>query len=300
VIVRINGYPIDVAMSEEHSFPGEVTKRPVEQGVEFTDHIRDLPPVIKIEGIVSNLPTGEIASDATRTGVPLPSAEAIAKLRELKAARKPVTIETSLGRYESMAFVELVVPRDAARSEALFFSATFERIEVVANKRTRVRTTMAGRATARSRVATTMVVTSQFEWRHGVPPGKAWKAPNPIEIVRIENGAPGVTKAEVMWIALQGTRSRGVKYYDATGAEIVGARRDALISDLRRDASQQVKNGEELLAGLKKKTQQAAKPDPWGKPGTSTKRFILKDPPKDRLGDFLPESVVAGARRAGG
>lgn len=311
-IVRVNGYPMDVAISEEHSFPGEVTKRPVEQGADFTDHIRDLPPIIKLECIVSDLPVGDIASDATRTGVALPSADALAKLIELKAARKPVTIETSLGRYESMAFVELTIPRDAKRSGALFFAAAFERVVVVTNRRTRtaVKTTMAGaggKAGANSKVPKTMVVTPKFEWRHGVPPGKPWKAGNPIEMVTISNGRPGVTKAEVLWISLQGPAASTVTYTDATGTEIKGARRRAFIADIRRDATKQVADARALLDATKTKAADAAKPDPWGKPGSSARRFILTDPPKVEtpsgtrvFGETIPDSVIRSAARPSG
>src|SRR5690348_607819 len=110
-LVRINGFPMDLSISEEHSFPGEVTERPVEEGSDFGDHIRDLPEEITLECIVSDLPTGDIANDPTRqpagADTALPSADALAKLRELKAAKQRVTIETSIGVFESMAFLDL-------------------------------------------------------------------------------------------------------------------------------------------------------------------------------------------------
>lgn len=135
--VMIDGYVIDVAVSENHEFPSEVTQLPVESGADLTDHVRNRPVVVTLEGVVSDTPIGTVAS--LRAPGSLPSEEALAKLREIRARREPVTIVTSLGTYENMALLNLSAPRSSDTGEALRFTATFQQIELKTNERTTVR-----------------------------------------------------------------------------------------------------------------------------------------------------------------
>ena len=95
-MIVIDGFPMDLALSEEHRFPGEVTSYPVEQGADISDHIRTLPEEITLECIVSDTPIGEVATDATRTSGTLPAEAALAKLLEIRnrRPRRPVPVET--------------------------------------------------------------------------------------------------------------------------------------------------------------------------------------------------------------
>src|SRR5688572_9525100 len=120
-LIRIDGFPMDLSLSEGHTFPGEVTRYPVESGADMSDHILDLPEEVTLECIVSDSPSGDVATDPTRQlgevpadglldpNAPLPSADALEHLREMKRRRRPVSIETSLGVFVSMACVEIVV-----------------------------------------------------------------------------------------------------------------------------------------------------------------------------------------------
>jgi hypothetical protein len=47
---------IDVSIREEHNSSAEITRHPVEDGVEITDHVRLGPDRLQIEGIVTNQP----------------------------------------------------------------------------------------------------------------------------------------------------------------------------------------------------------------------------------------------------
>lgn len=213
-LIRIGGppplpvYVMDLALSEGHSFPGEATKYPVEKGADFTDHIRELPDEITLECIVSDTPIGEVATDPTRqpvenpdgtTSTALPSAEALQRLRELKALKQPVRIETTLGVFPSMAFIDLDVPIDKSKSPgdskrkrngALFFTAKFHKVVLVTNKRTkvRVRTPMAGaggQGKAKAAAPGKINITRVIQWKHGVPPGTQWHIPNIVEPVTV-------------------------------------------------------------------------------------------------------------------
>lgn len=257
-LIRVSGYPMDLAMSESHSFPGEVTKFPVESGGDISDHIRDLPPVITLECIVSDSPSGEVALDATRqldvddNGLINPyalptSTEALAFLRDLKAQRKPVTIETSLGIFEQMAFVELDVPRDAERNNGLFFTARFERINVVTNQRTRtrVRTDMAGagkggKKAPKVTVGKAIRIDDSILWQHGNPPGSPWLIGQPQEWISVQyDKPPGLTGIDAAAFGRANLGSPYVKYFYAEGplaaTEILGLPKVDLIKDLKRD-----------------------------------------------------------------
>lgn len=280
-LVRIGGPPplpsylMDLAVSEEFSFPGEATKFPVEQGVEFTDHIRELPEEITLECIVSDTPIGEVATDATRqpvtgpdgtTSTALPSAEALQRLRELKAARQPVRIETTLGVFTSMAFIDLTTTIDKDRSPgrsdpdpkkrqpgALFFTAKFRKAVTVTNKRTKVRvkTPMAGaggQGKVKAITVTRVDVGHTIQWRHGNPPGAQWHIPNIVEPVTViytpaaqqglstQDHAALIREAIGLDIVGFGDQPSGVvRYVDQTFQDITGERLRALRADLRRD-----------------------------------------------------------------
>jgi hypothetical protein len=287
-LVRIGGPPplpsylMDLAMSEEFSFPGEATKFPVEQGVEFTDHIRELPDEITLECIVSDTPIGAVATDPSRQPVTgpdgtistaLPSAEALQRMRELKAARQPVRIETTLGVFTSMAFIDLSTTINKDKSPgrstpgvtepgaerpatvqpgALFFTAKFRKSVLVTNKRTkvRVRTNLPGAGRVRTITVKRVDVVHTFQWKHGDPPGAAWHIPNLIEPVTAiytpsnQGLAPAdhavlIRDAVAFDSAGFGASPSGVvQYVDAVGQEITGERLRALRADLRRDQAE--------------------------------------------------------------
>jgi hypothetical protein len=134
--VLINGYPIDAALSEEHSFDSEVTEHPVENGADIADHVRARPIVVQMEGVVSDTPIGDIATQ--RTGTNLPSEDAFARLMAIRDARQPVTIQTSLQTFENMVLQSLSVPRDARTGRALKFRAIFVQVTLVTNARTTI------------------------------------------------------------------------------------------------------------------------------------------------------------------
>jgi hypothetical protein len=139
-MITIAGYPIDVAVTEEHGSEAEITDHPVEKGGNVTDHMRVKPATVAIEGIVSDTPLGEVALDPSRLGSTAPSDDAHALLVKIQNDREPVAITTSLGRYENMELQSLSAPRDARTGKALRFRATFKQVTFVTNKRTTVRT----------------------------------------------------------------------------------------------------------------------------------------------------------------
>lgn len=153
----IDGYELDVAVSEDHSFEADVTEHPVEIGADVSDHVRARPVTVTIEGIVSDTPIGGIADrrgdrladvgvitvSASAAGPgPLqfkPSDDMLAWFDAMRERREPVEIRTSLRTYENMMLRSLSIPRSATNGDALRFTATFVQIIIVENERTLVR-----------------------------------------------------------------------------------------------------------------------------------------------------------------
>lgn len=136
--VVIDGFTIDVAKVEQHSFENEVTSFPVEKGADVTDHVRARPISVSIDGVVSNTPIGSRSEEGEGDGK-LPVDDALAHLRSLRERREPVTIETNLGRYEDMILQSLYTPQDATTGLALRFSAVFVQLALVSTERTTIR-----------------------------------------------------------------------------------------------------------------------------------------------------------------
>lgn len=141
--VSIDGYVLDVNITEEHQFENEVTEHPVEKGSSISDNIRVKPDVVSMESIVSDSPLGEIAKlrsqGSNDVNTISPTEEALAILKAIRKAREPVTIVTSLGTYTNMLMVSLTVPRDSKSGAALQFRTSFKQLDVVTNQRTTVR-----------------------------------------------------------------------------------------------------------------------------------------------------------------
>lgn len=139
-MILIDGFPVDLAVSEEHAFDADVTDDPVEVGSDVTQNMRLKPAVVTLEGVVSDTPLGDVSTDATRLGSTQPSDDAFAILKAIQEAREPVSITTALRNYESMELQSLSVPKSAATGKALRFKAVFKAVRFVTNKRTSVKT----------------------------------------------------------------------------------------------------------------------------------------------------------------
>lgn len=167
--VMINNFVIDVSVREDHSFESEVTDYPVESGGSFSDNIRRQPISVTMEGIVSNTPIGDVEAIRGINTEDLPevsAAKAYAVLRGVWESGEPVTIRTSLGTFENMALQSLSVPRDGDTGDALRFTAVFQQIVTVTNKRVRMARKDLGPRASERKVARTAV------WNVGFTPGK--------------------------------------------------------------------------------------------------------------------------------
>lgn len=252
-MIKIDGFVMDLAISEEIVFPGEATKYPAEVGSEFSDHIRDLPPEVTLECIVSDSPIGDIANNPSRESAdgenPLPSADALAKLREMKSRRRPVTIETSIGVFDSMACTEISVPVDKEKSPgtkdragALFFTAKFQKITIVTNRRARVRVRSAMSGAGGKAKPKVVAAGQQFDvedivvWKHANPPGSFNYTGLQTRVRVAWQMRQGQTLEEAIHFSRVNIGNTTLHYFElGSTTEILQPRRGDLIKDLDRD-----------------------------------------------------------------
>lgn len=124
----IDSFLIDACISESHEYKSEITKFPVERGGTITDNIRNEPLTVTMECIISNTPIGKLAQQFSSAGR---SDFMYQRLLEIRAARKPVTIRTSLKKFNNMALESLSIPRGKGGGDFLRFTAVFVQIDIV-------------------------------------------------------------------------------------------------------------------------------------------------------------------------
>lgn len=149
---QIDTIILDAAVSIRHTGTNEITDHPVEEGANISDHIRENPDRVTIQGIVSNTPISrtqalraaeafgvQFTSNAPPTpgGVPGYAENAYKQLLALKKG-KVLTITTPKRTYQNMAIESLDVPEDAKQGDAVNFTVALKQIRVVANRTTKV------------------------------------------------------------------------------------------------------------------------------------------------------------------
>jgi hypothetical protein len=127
--LKIAQVEVDVSLSEDHVSTCEVTENPVEIGADVTDHVQEKPDTLTIEGLVSDTPirllgnTFGVSDNRARKTYDI--------LREIKSAKKPITVVTGLRQYTNMILRSLTVPRNAETGQALKFTAEFVEVRLV-------------------------------------------------------------------------------------------------------------------------------------------------------------------------
>ena len=126
---------LDCSVSETHTGTCDITNHPVEAGSVMSDHIRELPDEVEINGLVTNTPLVFLASLTSKSPVKPESVHvldrvgaAYQKLRELKSSGVVMDVVTSLRTYTDMAITSLVISRDAATGNVLDCNISFRKI----------------------------------------------------------------------------------------------------------------------------------------------------------------------------
>lgn len=249
-MITINGYPIDVAVSEALDYEADVTSFPVEKGADTTDSVRPKLPVLTVDCLVSDTPIGRVASDPSRQGVSSPANDAFNRLVEMYMNAEPLVVVCSFGTFDAMCLEKFSPSRDRTTGKALKFTATFRKLKIVQNQRTTIRVAIpnGGRRTNLGFKSGQFVKGKLVLWRHGVPPGLS-PATDPkgviaySETVTVEGADnPQTNPAGVVGSAAAGASAVnddggifGTHIYHADGTELTPGEMDALGRDLSRD-----------------------------------------------------------------
>lgn len=136
----IDGYVVDAELQGEPKFENVATTFPVEDGVEFTDHVRTTAHTLDCEGVVSDTPINTYVALQREidgeTGEEGPSRSAYTRLLEIHGRKEPVTVTCALGTFDNMLMLTFVPKREGG---SIRFTASFQFMRIVENERTLVR-----------------------------------------------------------------------------------------------------------------------------------------------------------------
>lgn len=134
------GIVIDATLSEDHKSSCEVTRNPIEDGSDVTDHVQMKPVELTLNGVISDSPLGyaiigniqnlvrSVETLFTKNSL---SIEIYNKLLNLQNSRRPFTVITGLKRYTNMIMEDLTVPRDVATGASLHFTASLKEVKII-------------------------------------------------------------------------------------------------------------------------------------------------------------------------
>ena len=117
---KISVVPIDVTISETHTRNQSMTRRTIEGGSTKVDNVIILPSSVSMDCLIKS----DLFGDSFE--------EKLNKIDQIRFAREPFDIVTSLGVYESMFFDgSMTINRDVSNNTVLAFSATFSQLDFI-------------------------------------------------------------------------------------------------------------------------------------------------------------------------
>lgn len=114
---------LDASMDETHTSSNEITRFPVEQGVNIADHVRRQPENLVITGMVTDHPL--VFGGALRSGRSL---EAYQNFLTMMDQADLISVVTSLRQYSNMVLETMVVPRNSKLGSAVQVTLTFSEL----------------------------------------------------------------------------------------------------------------------------------------------------------------------------
>lgn len=146
---KIGELELDATISENHDFTNKITKFPVEDGSDISDHIKKDPTKLTISGFITNSPVPilDIAVDNLISSFQKTIGELRRKIYSREKFNRvntaadlllqyrddniPIDIRTGLFVYTDMYMERLTIPRNRNTGDTLRFSADFVKIETV-------------------------------------------------------------------------------------------------------------------------------------------------------------------------
>ena len=125
---QIGNILIDAFISEDHEQSGSITRYPVEEGSDISDHIILDPDKLTIQGIVGpkELTEGSQFVNTTRS--------VFTDITNLRLSKTLVSVVTGLKVYENMFITNFSVPRTAQNGGSLLFNMSLEQSRIVSSQ----------------------------------------------------------------------------------------------------------------------------------------------------------------------
>jgi hypothetical protein len=134
-LIGLGAMELDCSVDEVHSDEAEITEHVVEEGSNISDHIRKLPSVLEITGLITNTPIVFLASLFAKSpvlGSLIPSQDRVSDgydlLLQFMDNGVELTVVTSLREYSNMAMQTLTVRRNKETGQALDCTIIFKEI----------------------------------------------------------------------------------------------------------------------------------------------------------------------------
>lgn len=119
---------LDATLRETSTRSKTVTSYPVEEGADISDHVKDEPHELRIDGIITNTPA---SLEETLVSSPTRAEDAYEKLLQLVERKRPVLVATSKRKYEDMVLTGVSRIRSASVGDAVQVSITARQIRTV-------------------------------------------------------------------------------------------------------------------------------------------------------------------------
>ena len=117
---KISVIPVDLTINETHNRNQSITRRAIEAGGTITDNVIILPDSVSMSCIIKS----DLLGDSFT--------EKLAKIDQIRLAREPFDIVTSLGTYESMFFDGVIsINRNVSNNTVLAFTTTLSHIDII-------------------------------------------------------------------------------------------------------------------------------------------------------------------------
>lgn len=146
---------LDCSIQETHARQVVATQFEVEDGTTISDHLIVKNQKLEVQGLISDTPIGTIQSIlntvigtalpargvvsiavgqalfSALSGSSSPSVNAYAQLLQLQLARQPLSVITTLRRYDKVFITDISAPRDSGTGQSLIFTMSLEQLKIV-------------------------------------------------------------------------------------------------------------------------------------------------------------------------
>jgi hypothetical protein len=143
----IGGITIDAFLNENYGHSADVTKYPIEDGSEISDHVVQNQDVLTISGLVSKT---VLTEDYSKTDPPVDRVgEYYNKLLALKEAGGLITVVAGLRTWTNMVITDFSLDRSKDNGGCLEFSMTLTKVKIVKSETTAISTNAGGSTSAK-------------------------------------------------------------------------------------------------------------------------------------------------------